>query len=140
MTKLKQRWIIFPSCSLTSLNDKGAHLPLRVSRQPSASSVSVNSVPSSFSISQALSHCLNHQCRFSLAFYLWPSFFLISTLYPLMILSTLPAQTALLVNDFLNLYIQLQPLPSVPISWVHFLYITSQPLWSTGFWKGTAIC
>lgn len=70
-----------------------------------------NSVPSSVSISQALSHCLNHQCRFSLAFYLWPSFFLISTLYPLMTLSTLPAQTALLVNDFPNLYIQLQTSP-----------------------------
>lgn len=39
-----------------------------------------------------------------------------------------------------NLYIQLQPLPHVPTSCFHFLYITSLLLCSINFWKGTANC
>lgn len=52
-------------------------------------------------------------------------FLLVSTLSLSNDLIHHPAQTALLVTDFPNLHTQLWPLPRVPKSCFHYLYITS---------------
>lgn len=63
------------------------------------------------------SYFLDHQYRFFSEFHFWPPQ---SCFYTL----GLNDLKQLSVTDFLNLYMQLQPLPHVPILCFHFLYIT----------------
>lgn len=125
--KIKPNINYFPSCSLTSFNDRranGLYMPLS-----GPLSSFCDTVLSSSSKQRLLyfsgSYSLDHHYRFSQEFYLLTIFFLFSAIYPLMISSTTPAQTALLVINCPNLHTQLQLLPHVPSSCFHCLYITS---------------
>ena len=136
MTELKQTWVIFPSCLLTSLNYKSA-------------STYLSAVLCFFGVCNGLLSSLYFWGSFltvliaSVDFLQYSTFgHLNSHFYSVSRWShpLIPAQTALLLNDFLNLYIPLQPLPDVPILCVHFLYKTALPLSSPGFGKDTTIC